>query len=243
VTLLNEAANVYAGGAQALRIYRGAQEIWTPGGGEPTTDYWFSFEGGTDGDYISLTPPTGVPFDEAPAFAYSAGEAKNGAMGGTGFGGGDGRGQWNLPAAASQHSVGFWHRAGGTSSSAEARIMDFRATASSGTVCGLLLTVAGNVRMMQGSSGLSVGQSPAVDRAKWYWLGYTVDLATGDSVLTIHDENGAPWHSGSYTITPPYSSCLTARFGRIFGTSSGGFGMDDIQWQPGSTVALPPWGI
>jgi hypothetical protein len=70
-----------------------------------------------------------------------------------------------------------------------------------------------------------------------------VDLISGDSTLTIHDSDGALWHSGAWTITPPNSSNRTARFGRIFGTSTGGFGMDDIQWQPGSLVPLPPWGV
>lgn len=252
--LLKDADRVYAGTRDADRIYRGSVLAWEKGGGvvEPTTEFWYSSEGATDGAIVNNTnggTGSGTPWattsNNVNLIFGSPGRwdtrciriPDNDATG---------HAQWNRATASSTVRIGFWIKPGAIPT-VDARLCDLRQTSTAGTVGGILITPSTTTngrrfRIMQASSGLSVGQSPQVTLGEWYWVSLGWNCTTKTARLVVYNADGSLFHdSGSVGLTTTYTSLTTARFGRPVVYDVGLTDYDDIQFDGTSSDPLPPW--
>lgn len=230
-------------------VYVGDAQVWTPGGpADPTTDFWYDFDGGTDGNDITTGDTgSGTSFNNV-SFPYMdyASTGKDG----TGLCGQIPAGasltsfvQWDGTAQAAAR-VGCWFRPA-LAPTGDTRIIDLRETSGSGTVGGMLYRSDRTIRMMVGASGQAAYTSSALTLDQWYWLSFGADLASDEAQLTVHDSAGTSvYDSGVVAAAFSQSTLTTARIGRV--TSDGDIGTcryDDLQFDQGSAAVLPPWGV
>lgn len=214
----------------------------------PTTTFWRSFNGGAVGTVIGTEDNgDGMPFSTTGGTqqVYAAG-GRGDTVAAKYRGGATGTGivQWNNPTPLTKAAVGFWYQPGRVPT-IDARLFDLRNTPSAGTVGGVLLTTSTpRFRIMDLSSGLSAGQSPAITIGQWYWVSLGWDQAAKTARLVVHNSDLSAFHdSGVVALTLTTAADLTtARFIRSVTFDDGGGLLDDLQFNVGDNTPLPPWG-
>ena len=213
---------------------------------DPTTDFWFDFEGGIPGTFVKTTDVYGVPFSTVSAGVVPyASPGKNSNTGITIHAGADtGLLQWNNLTPVDKLAIGFWFKPA-IIPNVDARIFDIRETSTANTVGGLLYTsTTPRFRIMQGTSGLTTGQSGILPAGVWYWVTMSWNATTKIAKFKIYDTDGVLLHdSGAVALTTAYTAMTTTRFIRPASYDIGASSWDMLQYQPGSDVLLNPWMI
>lgn len=106
---------------------------------------------------------------------------------------------------------------------------------------GLVLTSTGRIKIFDGVTTLTSGQSSILNLNVWYWISFALDIDLNSLSFKIYDSDGVLVHdSGSISILPKFTSMNSVRLMQI-NSSTLKSSWDMLQYNPGSNLLLNPW--